>query len=341
MFQGVRGAPLQATQLILRTPHSLWLLHCPSPFSALLCTAPALLFQLPARYLHKDTSADDPGGESFLVIHQPLALPELLVQLTVGVFEQEADRAPDDVHDILAADQEEGQQHHDNQQLGQEAPHSAHAGLRVCPTGPEPAAQTPAMLPGWDGQSPLCRSCLRVCSVPRLGGRAAVTLAAADQLAGAGEGSRQVGCPLRSQFLSKSWGWGCNSTTRPQPGSDRHSPVPRPRQPARTLPTTCLAGCSPRAAGNPLPRDKRSSRWEPGVGAAAEAAHGTAELCCCRAAAAPKSSHSAGTALPALPLYLPAPHSCGRVPTTLPGPHTSSISGLSRLSGPAARADTQ
>jgi len=124
----------------------------PRPGLSLLSSAPALrlVSQLPAHYLHKDAPADNPGGESLLVIRQPLAFPELLVQLAVGVFEQEAERAPDDVRDVLAADQEEGQQHQGNQQLGQESPHraSARAAARV------PTAHGPAMLSGWDGQSP-------------------------------------------------------------------------------------------------------------------------------------------------------------------------------------------
>ena len=46
-----------------------------------------------------------------------------IYQLLVDVLEHEAQGAPDDVRHVLAADQEEAQQHQGDQELGDEGPH--------------------------------------------------------------------------------------------------------------------------------------------------------------------------------------------------------------------------
>lgn len=74
-------------------------------------------------YLEDDSAADHSGGDVLLFIGHSLDLAKLAIELGVYVGEHGAHGAAGYVEDILAADDQESQQHEAEEEFGDQGPH--------------------------------------------------------------------------------------------------------------------------------------------------------------------------------------------------------------------------
>lgn len=79
-------------------------------------------------YLEYDPAADHPGGDVLLLVQDALRLTQLTVQLLVHIGKHWEHWAAGDVQHILAADDQEGQQHQAEEQLCHQGPHGSARG---------------------------------------------------------------------------------------------------------------------------------------------------------------------------------------------------------------------